>query len=315
MREPPLEPITPKGSPSRWWKQPLVWSVLLSAGIIVYELTADPVLGVILVCSKFGWQDFLIAYRLWRVDPNRGRMRTMSSMHLASGFTRIGVAAAVIFYGASSICVVNGIFAPVGPVPPWQGAQFGQGLAGRVASALLTGVVVFLLAAVATGYSFWHAQRSAIKVWLGPPFVPRAPRNPALGPYPATNFAPLMLRINLVPFWLLMFEWTVLVLAVFVQVQLSPLAFVGIAIAPVPVAVTISAICYRAQRRGVLATTPAECWGTDVIGTIMCMKVPLAERTRWLASIPRKHWRSDELQSVNMLTAGRASNVSRTIGS
>jgi hypothetical protein len=315
MTEPPTELIPRKGWRSPWWKKPLTWSVLLTAGFLVYELTADPILGVVLVCSKFGWQDFLLAYRLWRIDPNRPRMLAMSSIYLASGLTKTGLAAGAIFCGASFICGIDAIF--WGPQPgqaPWQGAQFGQGLLGRIASALVTSVVVFLLAAVATGSGFWHANRFAIKVWLGPPIVRRAPQGSAWPQeYPTTNAAWMLLRLGLIPLWLGILEWFVAVLAIF-NGQLPLPCFIGLGVAPVPIAVVLSTVCYRAQRRGAIATTPAECWGTDLVGAIMCMKVSLAERSQWLASVPREHWRSKELEGVSLQTAGRASNAVRTPG-
>jgi hypothetical protein len=45
------------------WHTPLTWSALAALGLLVYELTAQPALGVSVLCLKFGWNDWRTA--LW----------------------------------------------------------------------------------------------------------------------------------------------------------------------------------------------------------------------------------------------------------
>jgi hypothetical protein len=306
MTEPPPELDVPGCPRGPWWKQPLAWSLLLSAGLVVYELTAEPVLGVVLVCSKVGWTDLRLAYRLWRVDPNRPRAVTMSSLYVAYGLTKIGIMAAVIFYGAGFICGVNGVLQAPQP-GGLAAANFGQGILGSITSSLVTCVAVFALAAVATGWGFWHANRFSIRVWLGPYFIHRVPFGPAKGRLqPSTNCARMLIRLGLAPIWLIAYEWFISVVAILNR-QLSLSAVVALMLVPAPIALAVSAVCYRAELRKLTATKPVECWGTDLVGAIMCMKVGTAEKSRWLAFIPREYWRTEELACMNLrpMNAGR----------
>jgi hypothetical protein len=277
-----------QGTRGRWWEQPLAWSVLLSVAFIAYELTAEPVLGVVLVCSKFGWQDCLIAYRLWRVDPNRSRRRTMSWMYVAYGLTKIAIAAGIILLGAVSICARNVVL----------GQQLGQGLVGRVASACVTCVLVLLLGVVATGLGFWCANRFSVKVWLGTYYVRQISASPwQLRLHHYTNGARGLLELYMQPTWLVAPGYIIAMLPL-VNPQMPISTIVGLMLVLALIAAPVIVICYRAERRKLIATNPVECWGTDLVGAIMCMSVGTAEKSRWLAAIPPDSWRTDELAST-----------------
>ena len=84
-----LDSFAPSPVGTGRWRSSLTWSALITIGILIYELTTQPILGVIVVCSKFGWNDFLIAYLLPRVDPNRPRSRTVFWFYVAAGLGEI----------------------------------------------------------------------------------------------------------------------------------------------------------------------------------------------------------------------------------
>jgi hypothetical protein len=44
-----------------------------------------------------------------------------------------------------------------------------------------------------------------------------------------------------------------------------------------------------------LAATPQECWGSDLVGTIMALNVSEADKAELLGQIPRAYWASKEL--------------------
>src|SRR6266849_6245079 len=59
----------------RWWKSSLVWTTLIVTAFLVYEITARPIWGVVVLCSKFGWGDFLAAFfGFWHAIRSRLRV-------------------------------------------------------------------------------------------------------------------------------------------------------------------------------------------------------------------------------------------------
>src|SRR5258708_4158177 len=106
--------MSPAESTPRRWPSWLSWSLLLTVAVIVYELTAQTMLSVVVACSKFGWNDFLTARWLRRVDPDAARGRTLAWLHIAFGLWKITGAA---FLGAIII---------VAATTPWL-QRFGLG--------------------------------------------------------------------------------------------------------------------------------------------------------------------------------------------
>src|SRR5262249_49520249 len=74
----------------------VLWAVFIGSAILLFELTAQPVLSVPILCAKFGWEDFRTAWWLWRSDPYRARGRTHFWLFLANGLLRIVIFAAVL---------------------------------------------------------------------------------------------------------------------------------------------------------------------------------------------------------------------------
>src|SRR5262245_939797 len=74
------------------WRSPFTWSILIVLSWLIYEVTAQPVLGAVVACIKFGWEDYLTGRWLRRVDPNRCRGQVLYHAYLAYGFLKIVVA-------------------------------------------------------------------------------------------------------------------------------------------------------------------------------------------------------------------------------
>ena len=88
-----LEENSPKRSHSRF-----IWLILIGLGFLVYELTAQPALGVSLASIKFGWNDLLSARWFRRTDPDRRRGRTYFWLYLASSFWKIAITATILMF-------------------------------------------------------------------------------------------------------------------------------------------------------------------------------------------------------------------------
>src|SRR5262245_56584508 len=67
------------------------WWFIAGVAFLVAEFTAHPAIGVIVLCLKFGWNDFLTALWLRRRDPDRERGATCSWFYCASGLWRVCV--------------------------------------------------------------------------------------------------------------------------------------------------------------------------------------------------------------------------------
>lgn len=80
----------------RAWLPPLVWSLLSLAALFVFELTAQPALSAVILCSKAGWEDLLTGLWLRRVDPNAGRGAACFWFSLLIGVAKIFAAAVAL---------------------------------------------------------------------------------------------------------------------------------------------------------------------------------------------------------------------------
>ena len=69
------------------------WLALVLIGCVIYELTQSPALGSVLVCLKFGWDDFLTARWLWRRDADRWRRASLFWLYLAWGLWKTAIVA------------------------------------------------------------------------------------------------------------------------------------------------------------------------------------------------------------------------------
>ena len=72
------------------------WILMVGLAFLVFELTADSSLAVVLGCMKFGTPDLRVARWLRRADPDRVRGCACSWFHVVLAIMRIGFMATVI---------------------------------------------------------------------------------------------------------------------------------------------------------------------------------------------------------------------------
>src|SRR5215831_15315542 len=82
----------------RRWGNVIVVSLLVGLGWLLFELTAQPALGAVAVCAKFGWNDFRTAWWLRRRDLNRRRAAACFWLFVASAFWKMAIGAFVLLF-------------------------------------------------------------------------------------------------------------------------------------------------------------------------------------------------------------------------
>jgi hypothetical protein len=135
---------------------PLSWLGVLAVGWVLYELTTRPMVGVMAVCTKFGWEDFRAAIWLRRRDPWPYRGRACFWLYLASGLLKTSLAAFLMCIGFG---VVRQRAAQQG------GAK--QAFVDALTGAAVANALGLVLAAVALGYALFLARRGHLRLWLG----------------------------------------------------------------------------------------------------------------------------------------------------
>jgi hypothetical protein len=153
--------------------------LMVGLAFVVFELTAESSLAVVLGCAKFGTPDLKIARWLRRADPDRVRGYACSWFYIVLAIMRIGIVA---------LLVMIVLIAVGGPGIP-------QGLLERQAiSALLVLFACFVTTAVTSWVAVASALRGSVHPWmdatsksaakhgLWPPLVPERSRRADLGP-------------------------------------------------------------------------------------------------------------------------------------
>ncbi len=74
-----------------WW---LIGSIAFAIG----ELTTHPAIGIVVLCLKFGWNDFLLGLWLRRRDPDRKRGAVCSWFYWALGLWRVGMWSFILLF-------------------------------------------------------------------------------------------------------------------------------------------------------------------------------------------------------------------------
>src|SRR4051794_36905981 len=88
----------PDERPAPAWRPTPPLPLLLVVGWVLYELTAQPALGVAAICLKFGWEDFPPAFWLRRNDPQRTRADACFWLYIASGVWKAAITASVMIF-------------------------------------------------------------------------------------------------------------------------------------------------------------------------------------------------------------------------
>jgi hypothetical protein len=244
------------GPPSRRWRRHLFWSGLLLVGLLVYEVTAQPGLGVAVACTKFGWNDFLTARWLWRIDPNRRRARACGLLYLASGFWKIALTGFAVIWIVAMVDHPGRQQKPAaaGPPPEFIGAGIAT-LVGFGTSTLLTCAALL------------SAWRNRIKLWLG--LGVHGARREDVWP---SLYQPVYTRANhahgvILTALVLAYVVGSLLLGLAVFAALRPanadgITFMVLGLAFIFVGPVLLLWLNDALQRRVIASTPAECWGT-----------------------------------------------------
>ncbi len=138
------------------WSNLLIWTVLIAAGLLVFELTAQPALSVPILGLKFGWEDFLTACWFRRSDPYHRRGCVHFWLFVAAGLLKAALTAAIMLIPIFSLLVFFGQPNRPGNAP----------LLLHFVAALVTtfgGIGLAGAAALATSIV---ALRNGIQVWL-----------------------------------------------------------------------------------------------------------------------------------------------------
>ena len=155
------------------------WLVMVALAFLVFELTADSWLAVVVGCLKFGTPDLKVARWLRRADPDRVRGCACSWFYVVLAIMRIG-------YMAFVIMIVGFAAAGMGVLQ----AKLERQLLG----AALVIFACFLGAAMASWVAVASALRSGFRVWidasarsaaragLWPPLLPERCRRADFGP-------------------------------------------------------------------------------------------------------------------------------------
>lgn len=230
----------------------LSWPMLLLAGWALYELTAQPGLGALVACAKFGWADVRTAFWLRRVDPDRRRGQTCFWAYLTYGLWKIAIMATL------TMIVLGFVSAVVAQMvrQPQANNGFSPVLGGALAAALIGFGLSFPIAYVA----LWSALRNGIRIWLGQApgrarkdrFWP--PRHGGINAAPFVGFTLIILTL-----------WFLAMLVVSLGVFLPPAGWCLFMVLPVGwvilVAVLMKSLFLKSVH--VIAKSPQECWPVE----------------------------------------------------
>jgi hypothetical protein len=240
-----LEPPTPR------WHGAITWASLAAAGLILYELTNEPAVGVATLCLKFGWEDFKTGYWLRRVDPGPARGRACWWMFVASGLWKTAaLAVGVNLVVIPALHVLPNLNGRLPPNRLWEAFK-GAGL---------TSVACVGLSAVATAWAMGVAARNRVRLWLDGSAV-RSRRDGLWPPYVAARRPYNRLKI------LYFSAFVVIVFIGGINVIVHPLRAMGVGENPATgvafLLVIVGAVYTEQLRHLVVANSPAECWPPD----------------------------------------------------
>ncbi len=142
-------------APARQFNAVLLLLLVVAVGWIIYEVTQSPAWAAMVMCLKFGLEDFRTAWWLLRTDPDRGRGRACCWLHIASGLWQvaiIGVAMVVL-----TVALIVGLQAQRGNA---------IGVLRLLDGASAAIVLGFVLSTFATYIAMINAWRCGVRPWL-----------------------------------------------------------------------------------------------------------------------------------------------------
>ena len=141
------------------WPSRLLWPFMAALGFVVFELTADPILGVVVACLKFGASEASTASWIARHDPIPTRGRACIWFLIARGLGKIAVAALIAFFSCFFLASIlesikhnNKLMNDIGDK---------HALAG-----FITFLLVLMLMIPAMILGLFEVRRSGFKIWI-----------------------------------------------------------------------------------------------------------------------------------------------------
>lgn len=246
------------------WRRHLTLPVLLLIGWVLYELTAQPALGVAAICLKFGWEDFATAIWLRRSDPEPRRAAACFWLYLASGLWKAAITASIMIFGFAFLQGMQGPRAP-GPRP--------GGMPPQVLGALLTAAGGYLLSGLTTVVAVVLALWGGVKLWLDSE-VHRSRRGNYWPPAVDANHRPNQAGRLVVTALILFVVPTLMAIIIALVASVAPrqgvrwepwlvlmtlvVSVIGTVGGPTLILFTRDQLAER-----VMAARPSECWGDD----------------------------------------------------
>jgi hypothetical protein len=237
-------------SESRGWfgRLHLSWPMLLLAGWLLYEFTAQPGLAALVACAKFGWADARTAFWLRRVDPDRPRGRTCFWCYLTFGLWKVVVMAmlTMIVLGCVAIILECILQKPVG----------NNDLVALFQGSIAAAVIGVGLLCLTCYIALWIARRNGVRIWMG--HAPRRARQERFWP-------PRHGRFNAAPFVIFTALGASLLMAVGLMVALlllfMPGGFWGTLIVLISLGIPAAVVLgFNDAAKRLFARSPQECW-------------------------------------------------------
>ncbi len=229
----------------------LGWPVLLLAGWLLYELTAEPGLAAAVGCAKFGWADLRAACWLRRVDPDRRRGSTCFWCYLTFALWKVAVMATLAMI-------------LLGTVDTWLWGNR-RAAGGNNPSPIMAGIAAATgvglgLSSLTTYVALWSALRNGVRIWLG--VAPHRARTGRFWPpqHGKVNFAPLVAFTNL-----LMTVTAILCLFIALALAWQPRRPAGIVCLATLLLSLVGSIlvAFPVLASRLFARTPLECWQAE----------------------------------------------------
>ena len=129
-----------------------LWYLVVVLGFVLFELTAQPALVAVAICSKFGLEDVRNGYWLRRSDPLRVRGKVLFWFSLSRGLWKTTLVAFVAMVGFVFLAMIFG--------------QRQLVARGHIVGSGATFLLGFVLASLTTLTGVILARVGAIKVWL-----------------------------------------------------------------------------------------------------------------------------------------------------
>jgi hypothetical protein len=223
----------------------LAWLLVLGVGFLVFELTADPALGMLLGCFKFGWDELRLSRRMRRLDPNRVRGRVCARFYQAYALWKVSLVAlgamfVVIMIHATLVENLQPAGQPKPDAPPRE-----------FITACLIWIGGFAIAGGASMIAVVSALRNKVRVWVG---RDRNRLKPVLLSVVLFWGTPLLLGLG-VPLIFLLRPWNEMAAVLGFMILMMVLY-------PVVVLVTLERLDARIGAR-----SPSECWPEMMLPT------------------------------------------------